>query len=704
MGGTNLIATFAQGNRNWLHRLLALMVLLMAGGLAPSALAETRVALVIANSDYRAAPLSNPQVDLGLVVPALEAMGFDVTSVLNADLASFDSALNAFNAKARGADLALFYFAGHGFALNNGIQVQSYLMSTSADVTSSSDRVIISGGIPLDVIANDLTNAAKTTLIFIDACRNDPRVRAVGNSGRGFAPVGDYVGGDIFIGLSTRIGDTAADGTPGEGSPFAQAFVEHMSEPGLSVDRAFNKVRLEVQQKTGSQRPEAERADLRDPDHVILMASAGNTKSLTVETTGSGSGSNQQAAAVVPKEEEARLTWDSIKDSSSIAIMRRFAEAFDGTIYASFASARADELAAGGSGRNSASGNDEDRSRPTQLANLPGNVGTQITGGRTEQQASLPLADPCDKEAVASSVLGAGQTDDTYISARDAIAACLLTVARKPNDHQAEYQLAHAYDVASDLASAMPWYDKAAKGGVVEAMTPMGYIYERGEVVPQDYSRARYWYEQAAKHDVGFAMQNLGFMYEYGNGVPKDQNKARGLLTRAANKGEVNAALMLAYDNFHGDGVPVNYNEAHKWYARAADANAPDGLYMMGYMYRDGLGVSANAVTARDWFRLASSAKNTLAMHSLALLLDSGTGGPRDPAEAARLMIDAIELGETFTYDQLTTNSTAFSEDMRKDMQRVMQQKGVYSGALDGQFGRGTIAAIDALMPGGKGK
>ena len=79
--------------------------------------AERRVALVIGNADYKNAALVNPSHDADLVSASLRKIGFDVTEVKNADFAAFQDAIAAFVAKEDHADVALFYFAGHGFAI-----------------------------------------------------------------------------------------------------------------------------------------------------------------------------------------------------------------------------------------------------------------------------------------------------------------------------------------------------------------------------------------------------------------------------------------------------------------------------------------------------------------------------------------------------------------------------------------------------------
>jgi Caspase domain len=125
-------------------------------------------------------------------------------------------------------------------------------MSTSVDVAAGSECVLPAGGIPLDDIVGSLAGEAKATLIFVDACRNDPRIsRAMGAKGRGFRPLDPVRGGRLFIGLSTRFGDTADDGVAGRGSPFARAFSANIQTPGIRIDDAFRRLRDAVGSETG---------------------------------------------------------------------------------------------------------------------------------------------------------------------------------------------------------------------------------------------------------------------------------------------------------------------------------------------------------------------------------------------------------------------------------------------------------------------
>jgi tetratricopeptide (TPR) repeat protein len=218
---------------------------------APQVLAGKRVALVIGNGAYKNAPLANPNLDADLVAASLKKSGFDVLEVKDADFSRFDGALTEFAAKESGADIALFYFAGHGFAISDGLKARNYLMSTSVDLSATSPAQFRRDGIPLDEVIDRISAPAKITLAFVDACRNDPFHRGAGD--RGFERIEIPLHRQLFIGMSTELGKTAVDGGVGKGSPFAQAFAQVIATPGLRVDDAFRELRSQVSRLTSDQ-------------------------------------------------------------------------------------------------------------------------------------------------------------------------------------------------------------------------------------------------------------------------------------------------------------------------------------------------------------------------------------------------------------------------------------------------------------------
>jgi hypothetical protein len=116
----------------------------------------------------------------------------------------------------------------------------------------------------------------------------------------------------------------------------------------------------------------------------------------------------------------------------------------------------------------------------------------------------------------------------------------------------------------------MTWYTKAADAGFADALLNLGFMYEKGFGVPQDYAMAMTWYRKAANGGVVNAQLNLGVMYANGRGVPQDYATAVTWYRKAADQGLAGAQINLAIMYWNGLGVPQDYPEAYKWLEIAA--------------------------------------------------------------------------------------------------------------------------------------
>ena len=65
-----------------------------------------------------------------------------------------------------------------------------------------------------------------------------------------------------------------------------------------------------------------------------------------------------------------------------------------------------------------------------------------------------------------------------------------------------------------------------AEQGHAWAQSNLGYMYDKGEGVPEDHRKAVKWYRQAAEQGHAVAQSNLGYMYDKGEGVPEDNQEA----------------------------------------------------------------------------------------------------------------------------------------------------------------------------------
>ena len=234
-----------------------------------------RVALIVANHAYPVAPLANPPVDAEMIKASLEKVGFSVVVKNDLDLDAFEQALTDFAETSKGADVALFYFAGHGFSIAAGGRQQNLLMSTSANFSAKTAIALEGGGEPLEHVEETIIGHARATLIFIDACRNVPVLASRGVGSRGFAPIDSSNFEGAYVVLSTRQGKTAEDGPGGQGSPFARAFASVLPTPGLRIEDTYARIREKVRADThGEQVPDTIRSDLPEGG-VVLMAGAG---------------------------------------------------------------------------------------------------------------------------------------------------------------------------------------------------------------------------------------------------------------------------------------------------------------------------------------------------------------------------------------------------------------------------------------------
>jgi len=105
-------------NRTGNHCAFAAVCFLMFLSFASSALAEKRVALVVGNSAYQnVTRLDNPGNDATLMAETLADLGFTLIggrAQLDLDKAALDTDVQNFGLQIQGADVALFYYAGHG--------------------------------------------------------------------------------------------------------------------------------------------------------------------------------------------------------------------------------------------------------------------------------------------------------------------------------------------------------------------------------------------------------------------------------------------------------------------------------------------------------------------------------------------------------------------------------------------------------------
>ena len=140
-----------------------------------SKIKEKRVALVVGNSDYHDSnmKLANPSNDATDLADRLSKLGFTVVRSLNLTKQSMDNAIQTFSSHAKGADVALFFYAGHGIQY----QGDNYLVPVDAQLPSEEyvKYNCTNANIVLDVMER---LGCSMKIVILDACRNNPFARS----------------------------------------------------------------------------------------------------------------------------------------------------------------------------------------------------------------------------------------------------------------------------------------------------------------------------------------------------------------------------------------------------------------------------------------------------------------------------------------------------------------------------------------------
>lgn len=228
----------------------------MLVGLAVEAEAR-RLALVVGIGQYQSlSQLANPVKDARAIADVLRSHGFEVSEHYDLTRADFLDALEAFRDRAKGAEVALVYYAGHG------MEIAGRDVLAPADMEVSCEPKEARRAVGLDQLF-EAAGAAVNQVVLLDSCRTDPfpqcptRAARQGSGFRGLARVTTDQGA-VLIANATLSGELAADGPPGEHSPFAAALLERFrSSPNIYFRDLLDQVALDVKLASkGAQIPE----------------------------------------------------------------------------------------------------------------------------------------------------------------------------------------------------------------------------------------------------------------------------------------------------------------------------------------------------------------------------------------------------------------------------------------------------------------
>jgi TPR repeat protein len=597
-----------------------ILVLLLVAGFTCSAQAEKRVALVVGNSAYKnVTPLDNPSNDASLMAETLQGLGFDLVgskAQIDLDKNALGDAVQSFGRQIQGADVAMFYYAGHGVQVRGS----NYLVPVNANPTREAD--VDFQMVDLNLVLNQMQGSGtRLNLVVLDACRNNPfGGRGLRSSDGGLAQIRAPEG--TLISYATQPGSVAQDGNDGH-SPYTRALAGTIKRAGLDIFQTFNAVGLAVKRSTGgSQQPWVSSSPIDGSFYFTAPAtvtSAPPAEQPQQETP------RQDSPARETSQLEARLTEPSGRIESGR--------------YGSDVVTECDRLA----------GN------PADPLRAPG-----IAGVRSNQIDIVPALKACNSAMnqypdVARFAYQAGRI--AFVQKDYALALQLYQKAANAGYPAGYINIGILYEqgagVPQNYIEARKWYEKAIAADDPAAMNAIGWFYELGHGVPKDLVEARKWYEKAAAEGISVAMANLGRMYRDGIGVPMDPGQARTWFEKSAAAGEPSGMTGLGYLYAKGIGVPQDFTQARKWYERSAAMGESGAMNNLGYLYETGDGVAKDYVQARDWYEKSAALGHVVAMANLGNLYRDGHGVTKDYTQARAWYEKSAAGGRAFSMRML---------------------------------------------------
>ena len=329
-----------------------------------AALADKRVAFVVGNGAYKNVPqLPNPPVDAKTMASTLRNVGFDVVEGYNLTRDKMTEKLLDFGRKAEGADIAVFYYAGHGIAVGG----TNYLLPIDADLKSEAD-VKLGATINVDTTLDQTMQDAKVKLVFLDACRDNPfaaKMRSAKLSrgltvDSGLAAINSGQG--TLIAFATSPGQTALDGDKGTNSPFTRALVANITQPGVEIQQAMTKVRAQVSDETNKNQMPWGHTDLTGSVFLnpVSLPADGARADVPVNT-----------APQVNQASDMELEfWRSVKNSNKVEELNAYTGNYPNGVFKPLALARIAKLQSGDTSnptRNLSDASNDDRVAEDQI-------------------------------------------------------------------------------------------------------------------------------------------------------------------------------------------------------------------------------------------------------------------------------------------------------------------------------------------------
>lgn len=614
-----------------------------------------RAAIVVGNSEYPFAPLTNPRNDAKLIANTLTELNFDVLLFYDVKKSAIKDLEDAIKTHLTGADMAVFYYAGHALQSDG----QNLLLPVDTRVDSAKNVVADAMKLNelIDIVKDDPVGVK---LFILDACRNNPAAKEKGlKEGLANTEAGS---GQVLLAFATSAGEVAYDGT-GFNSPYSSALANALQTPGLDVYDTFRTVRGDVRAATGGSQIPWITGSI-ETRFVFRPGDAATEGTTAIAQTGEGVAIDE-------------VLWSFIRDSQDPADFERFVKVFpnsphvaeatekgrvkvaalqerglyiNGNLVSTSISADAPVEASGTAaseefvfqqaGERAVS--ETFRIWPSILPDTQQGMRTLVT------DCDLYAGDPNDPQRAVPGVTNG------LVNVRDALRACAFSLAADINNPRLQFQFGRVLEIARRYSWAEHFYELAGKQQYSAALINLGYMARVGMGREIDDRRAFDFYVKAAALGNLRARTDIGWAYIDGRGVPKLPEEGVLWYRLAASSGWANAITALGDAYRLGTGVKQDYVQAATLYKAAADTGQIDAMANLGQAYLEGAGVKKDVPRGLELLQRATDMGNKYAPFFVAQALLKGDRiRPADARRALSLLELSANRGMEYAYVRL---------------------------------------------------
>lgn len=225
-----------------------------------------------------------------------------------------------------------------------------------------------------------------------------------------------------------------------------------------------------------------------------------------------------------------------------------------------------------------------------------------------------------------------------------------LPLLAQGGDATAQYLLAAtilAHNPSSeDIRLGLRWLRASAAQNNPEAEFYLGYLYEKGKFVSQDYTVALANYRAAARMHYGPAENNLASLYQHGQGVRKNLAQAFEWYLASAQDDDPIGQVNLSTLYYRGEGTSRDYKQAVRWLRASANAGCSHAQNNLASFYFYGVVVQRDYFEAARLLQLAAQQNLVRAQVNLANLYSRGQGVPLDYVAAFAWYSRALAGGD----------------------------------------------------------